>query len=297
MVVTKEVIETHEDWVPQAIDYTKHALGGFLGPLEYGYEERFSPGFARTNSSFRYLKLMSDYSRREDSSVYACAKMIERVCEKLGIPKIVVSQSMVVAKKLFGIKKRSSKITVASISAFSVITACKIEGVTSIGVKEVIAAHRILGHRVKTSSLIQISLESPVKLRARRPEDYLSRVVARLSSNPDLKSRIRDRNMTERFYYTRLYETARVVLMILSDEMRGGRSPCALAATATYTADLALAHFESRRRLLAQRDVAICVDVAEYTVREQYGKVFRAVQREVDDAVRERANLPQTIAK
>jgi transcription initiation factor TFIIIB Brf1 subunit/transcription initiation factor TFIIB len=297
MVVPKEVIGGVEDRAPQAVDYTKLALGGYLGPLEYGYEERFSPGFAKSNSTFRYLKMVSDYSGREDSSVYACAKMVERVCEKLGVPKIVVGQSMVIARKLFGIKGTGSKITVAAISAFSVITACKIEGVTSIGVKEVLAAHTILGHRVKISSLIQISLDSPVKIRARRPEEFLARVMMRISSDAGLKLAIRGRNMNERAYYDRLHEAARLVLSMVSEEMRGGHSPCALAATATYAAEVALAHVESRRRFLAQRDVAVSVDIAEYTVREQYGTIFRNSQRGFDDALRERSSLPQTIAK
>lgn len=297
MVVPKEVIEGYERRAPQAVDYTRHALGGYLGPLEYGYEEKFSPGFSKTNSSFRYLKLLSDYSHREDSSVYACAKMIERVCEKLGTPKIIGSQSMVTAKKLFELKKKRSEITVAAISAFSVISACKIEGVTSLGVKEVLAAHRILGHRITMSSLIQISLDSPVKLQARRPDEYLARVVARLSSNPDLKSKIREQGMNETLYYNRLYETAKLVLMIVREQMTGGHSPCALAATATYAAEVALANSESRRKLLAQRDAAASVDVAEYTVREQYGRIFRTSQRQVDDAVRQKASPPQTISK
>jgi transcription initiation factor TFIIIB Brf1 subunit/transcription initiation factor TFIIB len=297
MVLAKEVIGGVEARAPQAIDYTKLALGGYLGPIEYGYEERFSPGFAKSNSTFRYLKMVSDYSGREDSSVYACARMVERVCEKLGVPKIVVGQSMVIAKKLFGMKETRGRATVAAISAYSVISACKIEGVASTGVKEVLAVHRALGHRVKISSLIQISLDSPIKPPARRPEDFVTRVVTRLSSNPGLKLKLKERKMNDSVYYNRLLETARLVLSMATEEMRGGHSPCALAATATYAAEVALAHVESRRRILAQRDVAVCADIAEYTVREQYGTIFRACQPNFDDALRERPTLTQTIAR
>ena len=169
MVTAKEVLEGRERKMPQALDYTPHALGGFLGPPEQEYEEQQSPptppAFPDASSSFKYLKLVSDFVGKGESCVYSCAKMIERVCEKLSTPKIVVSQSMVIANKVFELRKRN-EITVAAISAYSIITACKIEGITSVGVKEVVEAHRALGRRVKATALIQISLDSPIKTRA-----------------------------------------------------------------------------------------------------------------------------------
>jgi len=32
---------------------------------------------------------------------------------------------------------------------------------------------------------------------------------------------------------------------------------------------------DSRKKFMTQKEVAACVDVAEYTVREQFGEVFR----------------------
>ncbi len=297
MVAAKEVVEARGGRTPQAIDYTKYALGGFLGPLEYGYEEKFSRGLSDASSSFRYLKLISDFSGRGNSCVYACAQMIQRVCEKLGLPSIVVCHSMVIARKVLELKKTRNEITAAAISAYSVISACKIESVTSVGVKEVISAHIALGHRLKASSLIQISLDSPVRLPARRPEDYLARVLVRLSSNPRVKSKIREEGINERIYSGRLYDTAKLVLRMVGEEMRGGHSPCALAATATYAAEVALADLDSRPKLLSQRDVALCVDVEEYTIREQYGEVFRGSHRQVCEALRKRSSLIQRLSK
>src|SRR5207249_10625485 len=43
MVTAKEVLEGRERKMPQALDYTPHALGGFLGPPEQEYEEQQSP--------------------------------------------------------------------------------------------------------------------------------------------------------------------------------------------------------------------------------------------------------------
>ncbi len=297
MVTAKEVLEGRKGKMPQALDYTPHALGGYLGPLEHGYEERFSPGFSRASSSFKYLKLISDFAGKGESSLYSCAKMIDRVCEKLGIPRIVVSQSMVIAKKIFELRRTRNEITVAAISAYSIITACKIEGVTSVGVKEVIEAHRALGRRIKLSSLIQISLDSPIKIRARRAEDYLNRVIAHLSSNLGLRRRVEEQNMSETVYYNKLHQVSREALSMVERYEMGGHSPCGLAASAVYAAEVALAHLGSRIRLLTQRDVAECVGIAEYTVREQYGEIFKPVGRELEDTIRDEQSLPQRLAR
>lgn len=299
MVTAKEVLEGRERKMPQALDYTPHALGGFLGPPEQEYEEQQSPptppAFPDASSSFKYLKLVSDFVGKGESCVYSCAKMIERVCEKLSTPKIVVSQSMVIANKVFELRKRN-EITVAAISAYSIITACKIEGITSVGVKEVVEAHRALGRRVKATALIQISLDSPIKTRARRAEDYLTRVIAHLSSNSGLRRKLEEHMMSETVYYNKLYEVAREALGIVEREAMGGHSPCGLAASAVYAAEVALAQSDSRIRFLSQREVAECIGVAEYTVREQYGEVFRPVGRELKDAIRREESLPQRLA-
>jgi len=300
MVTAKEILEGRERKMPQALDYTPHALGGFLGPPEQEYEEQQSPlpppAFPDAASSFKYLKLVSDFAGKGESCVYSCAKMIERVCEKLSTPKIVVSQSMVIANKVFELRKRN-EITVAAISAYSIITACKIEGITSVGVREVLEAHRALGRRVKATSLIQISLDSPIKTRARRAEDYLTRVIAHLSSNSGLRRRLEEHRMSETVYYNKLYKVAREALSIVEREAMGGHSPCGLAASAVYAAEVALAQLDSRIRFLSQREVAECIGVAEYTVREQYGEIFRPAGRELKDAIRRGESLPQRLAK
>jgi transcription initiation factor TFIIIB Brf1 subunit/transcription initiation factor TFIIB len=284
-VSTKEIIDNKEKKRPQAVDYTRHALGGYLGPLEYGYAEKFSRGFSKASSSFRYLKLVSDYSGREESSVYVCAKMIERVCEKLSIPSIVIGQAVVISKKLFELRKTKTAITVAGISAYSIIAACKIEGVTSIGVREIIDAHRDLGHRVKISSIIRISLDSSVKIEARKAEDYLNRVLSRLSTNEVLKLRLGEIGLNEITYYNQLFETGRGILKMLEKIVKTGHSPCALAATSIYAAEVALSKLQDRKKMLTQRDAAACVEVAEYTVREQYGEIFRPYLEQINEVV------------
>jgi transcription initiation factor TFIIIB Brf1 subunit/transcription initiation factor TFIIB len=274
VVTTKEVTDQRTGTTPsvaQATDYAGHSLGSFLGPAEVGYEEIFSKGFSKSPSTFRYLKTISDFSySREEGSLYACERLIERVCEKLTLPRAVVGEAVSIAKEIIAVRKERGGFTIASVSAFSVITSCKIQGVTCVGVKAVVDTHRDLGYRVKTSTIIQISIDSPIRVAARRPEDYLGTVVARLPGVPLSRGATLPLG-----YLNRIHLAAKLALESVDVPSRGGHNPRALAATAVYAAEVALATIEQRKKILSQRDTAACADAAEYTVREQFVEIFK----------------------
>jgi transcription initiation factor TFIIIB Brf1 subunit/transcription initiation factor TFIIB len=251
-----------------AVDYTNHSLGSFLGPMEYDRDEAPSKGLSGSSSTFRYLKTISDYSQVDEAGVYPCAKLIERICEKLSLPPAVMRQSIAVAKGLLVIRKQRTGYTIAAISAFSIISACRICGISSVGVREVVAAHRALGHNVRPSTLIKMGFDSPVKASAMRAEEHLGRVAARLSE-------VLPKLGAPPGYQYKLLHLARRALATLDSSVRGGHSPCALAATSFYAAEMAVSESESRKRLFTQREVAACVNAAEYTVREQFCELFR----------------------
>lgn len=271
----KEILETGTAKAPMAIDFTGQALGGYLGPPDTGFGERFSRGFAGSASTYKYLKLVSDYSGREDSTVYGCAKLIERVAEKLELPKVVMAQAVVVAKTLLGPKKARTEVATAAVSAYSIVTACRIMGVNCANLREVVEAHRLLGRRVKASSLIRLSLNSPFKTSPARAEDYIGRIVGRLESMAAPALSIRAAGLEPVEFFAELRGAALKVLCVTGEAERGGHSPCSLAATAVYAAECDLARRRARRKLLTQREIAKSGGVAEYTVRELYGRLFR----------------------
>ncbi len=260
----------------RAVDYTNHSLGSFLGPMDHDRDEAPSKGFSGSSSTFRYLKTISDYSQVDEAGVYPCAKLIERICEKLSLPRGVMGQSIAVAKGLLVIRKQRTGYTIAAISAFSIISACRIYGVSSVGVREVVGAHRAMGHNVRPSMLIKMGFDSPVKASAMRAEEHLGRVAARLSE-------VLPRLGAPPGYQYRLLHLARRALATLDSSVRGGHSPCALAATSFYAAEMVISEGESRKRFFTQRDVAACVNVAEYTVREQFCELFRPRWDEIRD--------------
>jgi hypothetical protein len=112
-----------------------------------------------------------------------------------------------------------------------------------------------------------------------RAEEHLGRVAARLSETlPRLGA--------PPGYQYRLLHLARRALATLDSSVRGGHSPCALAATSFYAAEIAVSQSESRKRLFTQREAANCVNVAEYTVREQFCELFRPRWDEIYDELR-----------
>lgn len=285
VVTPKVVLEEREDRIPHAVDFTNNSLGSFLGPLEYGYSEIFSRGLSSSPSTFKYLKTVSDHSYRGGAAVYNCARLIERVCEKLVLPSAVVAESVAIARSVMDMRSGHGEITIPSISAFAVINACKRVGVSSVGVREILAAHRNLGYRVKGSVMIRIALDSPVRTRPRRAEEYVANVVVRL------RSILEEEEAPSPRYLNVLYDAARAALESVDGPSRGGHNPRALAATAVYAGEIALTILEQRKKRISQRVMADTVEVAEYTIREQYVELFRPQMEEILVALRSRGNL------
>ena len=288
MVTLKEVIEPQKDRVPQLTDYTKYALGSYLGPIEYASDEMFSRGFAGAHSGYRYLKALSDYSHKESTGVYNCGKLIERVCEKLVLPKAVMGDAFTISKSVMEMRRGHGEITIAAIAAFSIINACKRLRVTSVGVKEIMDAHKNLGYNVKASVIIQISINSPIRGRPRRAEEYLGSVIVHLQPMLNVDVPVG--------YFNTLHEASRIALESLNGPCRGGHNPRALAATAVYAGEMALATVEERKRIVSQRQVAECVGVAEYTVRGQFVEMFKPRMERLQESVRSvsRSSYPET---
>jgi transcription initiation factor TFIIIB Brf1 subunit/transcription initiation factor TFIIB len=258
------------------------ALGSYLGSAHIATKERASRGISGGNSKYKYLKLLSDFAGRSEGAAEACDRIIQRVGEKLFLPRIVLAQASATAKSVLAFRPHGRRITVATVSAYALIMACKVEGVASASVREIVEAHLALGKKVTSSSIIQLALETPVRAYARRPEDYVSRVLARLSQSDEVLNLLASEGVSRTVYFHSLRETAMEVLRYGDQNEMAGKRPCSLAAAAIYSAELVLSCCESRRRRLTQRELARCGDTAEYTIREQCARIFTpAVERAV----------------
>ncbi|QQG49145.1 MAG: hypothetical protein HY247_02200 [archaeon] len=274
IVTEKAVIEVKATRPTMGSALAKQALGSYLGPLEPRRRDLRSKGVSGESSKVTYLKTISDHLDREDSAVYFCAKLAERVSEKLSLPEVVLAQSVSVMRKVINARQSSTGAPLAAVSAYALIAACRIEGVTSVSVREIVDVYRSLGRKVKASSIIKLSIDSPVRLAPRRPEHYLSRVIAKLSLDPKLCRALDAKGVSITGYQNQLRSEALAIITSVDEALIAGHNPCALAATAVYAAEVALAQKQGRQRMLTQRDLAAVGDTAEYTVREQYREIF-----------------------
>ncbi len=282
LVSPKEVSECFEFSPGPLRPTSKEELGSYMGSAGITPKERASKGLSGSNSRYEYLKTLSDFAGREEGPVEASNRMTERVGEKLYLPRFVVDQARWIAKVLLNSRHRGRRISIAAVSAYALISACKVEKVASVSVKEIMEAHVAMGRGVSASSVFRLTLESPVKTFARTPEDYLSRVLAKLSTNEGLSRRLKSEGECETTFFNSLRETAKELLVLADRESMEGRRPCALAASAVYSAELFLARQGLRKKRLTQKEVACCGDTAEYTIREQCARIFTpAVRRAV----------------
>jgi transcription initiation factor TFIIIB Brf1 subunit/transcription initiation factor TFIIB len=280
----KEAVQTRAEEVPQGLT-PKQALGSFMGSRGITKEERRSRGIGGSGSRYEYLKVVSDFAGRNEGAPAVCTRLIERMSEKLFLPRVVCLEAASIARKVFATSHPHRRITIAAASAYALITACKLEGVTSVSVREIMDAHAALGRRVTLSSIIKLTLDSTVKTYTRGPEAYLMRVVARMTMNQRLQDRLARDGINQNAFATSLRLTAQELLQFVNPEARAGRRPSALAGSAVYSAELVLSRCDARRRRLTQRDLAECGDTAEYTIREQCAQIFAPF---VEELVRRR---------
>jgi transcription initiation factor TFIIIB Brf1 subunit/transcription initiation factor TFIIB len=276
---------TQEKMVSPAADGTyaraplvgRQALGSYMGSMEMTNKERLTRGITGSNSNYEYLKLVSDFAGRYDGTEGSCARMIERVGEKLLLPRIVLIEAASIARKVIGGQPPHRRVSVAAVSAYSLIAASRISGGSTTSVREIMEAHAALGRRVTSSSIIQLELASPIRTYARTPEECVSKVLGRLSMNARLIQAVKDAGEHHAAYMQALREKALEVLGNLREESRAGRRPSALAASAVYSAEAVLSRRDGRHRRITQRELAECGDTAEYTIREQCARIFQPV--------------------
>lgn len=279
IVKEKEVLD-NGGWTSLKLEFGRQALGSFMGSVHSTEKERHSRGFSRSNSTYGYLKVVSDFAGKGDGAEYVCSRMIRRIGEKLFLPDLVVQQAANLARKILATRDHARRVTIASVSAYSLVAACKIEAITSVTVREIVDAHNALGRRVTASSIIQLALESPIKTAPRRPEDYVAKVIAKLSLNQRLVQALSREGLPLSGFLNSLRSATKDILAEIDCSMTVGRRPCALAASAVYSAEMVLARREARKRRITQRDLAECGDSAEYTIRGQVSDIFMpAVER------------------
>src|SRR5208337_2858783 len=151
--------------------------------------------------------------------------------------------------------------TIPSISAYSLLYACRAGGVVHVSHREILKAYTDAGYRVRKSDLLKIGLESGMHLPHPSKEDFVRAAVARLQSSVRIAARLGKAEADPKEYFTTLFERAKE--LVASPAEPNGFNPRTVAAGSVYLASLAI-----QPKTFTQREAAETLGIKEYTVRE-----------------------------
>src|SRR5208337_1887962 len=96
--------------------------------------------------------------------------------------------------------------TIPSISAYSLLYACRAAGVVHVSHREVLKAYTDGGYRVRKSDLLKLGLESGLHLPHPSKDDFVRAAVATLQSSVRIAARLRKSEADPKVYFTTLFE-------------------------------------------------------------------------------------------
>ena len=257
--------------------FASYELGSYVGPPELDSKDTACSGIGGGQLNIKYLKMISDYGLRSSRNYdeYSCMRIISRISGKLELPEVVSVHALGLSRRFLDVKGTVKGVSIPTICLYSLIVSCKKFYVNKVNTKKLIQIFRTYGYRVSLSSLIKMSVAVNVPLTPKLSEDYLLTIIPAVSSNPIVKERIGRHYSSPVEYERQLYRTVISILAYIDKYKKGGHNPYALAATSVYAGEMALSKIEKRQPIFSQHIVSQSVDVAEYTIREQYGELFR----------------------
>jgi transcription initiation factor TFIIIB Brf1 subunit/transcription initiation factor TFIIB len=209
--------------------------------------------------AFGWAKLMPNIVGR-GGPMLACSGLTNRVADRLALPKSIAQNAQITARKLLP-HREAYGTTLATISAYSLLHACRSAGIMHISHREVLKAYSDAGYRVCKSELLQLGLESGMPLPHPTTEDFVRAAIVRLQSSEKVAERLKRANLDPKAYFTKLFELAKA--MAAEPVEPNGFSPRTVAAGSVYVASLSMA-----ARTFTQKEAAETLSMAEYTVRD-----------------------------
>ena len=209
-------------------------------------------------AAFGWAKLMPNIVGR-GGPMLTCSGLTNRVAERLALPKSIAQSADITARRLLP-HREAYEATIPSISAYSLLYACRSAGIAHISHREVLKAYTDGGYRVGKSELLRIGLESGMPLPHPTPEDFVRAAIGMLQSSEKVAARLKRENLDPIAYFTRLFELAKEVAK--SSDLNGF-SPRTIAAGSVYVASLGISP-----RIFSQREAGETLGMAEYTVRD-----------------------------
>jgi transcription initiation factor TFIIIB Brf1 subunit/transcription initiation factor TFIIB len=214
---------------------------------------------ALRGSAFCQARLRPNVIGR-DGVVLSCSKLLERISDRMMLPKGVIENAVITARRLLPGRKAYGA-TVPAISAYALLYACRSAGITHIGYREIVSAYSDAGHRVSNADLLRIGIGSSLSLPHSNLEDLVRAAVRKLQANVEVIERLKEAKLNAHAYFARLFELAKEIAARSSTI--GGLNPRTVATGSVYLANLSIGP-----KMVRQREAAETLGMAEYTIRE-----------------------------
>jgi len=147
---------------------------------------------------------------------------------------------------------------------------------STLTIKEIAGAFQTLHYQITAKSILRTALTIKPKgkdlfhLKTSRSEDYLSKIITKIISTPEIKTQLLSAHRTEFEYERVLLAQSRLILQQIPDEARGGRNPYILAVATIYASDKILSIIRGSKPILTQHLLAIITDTVKDSMREHW---------------------------
>jgi len=236
-------------------------LGSCIGRGKGGYETDYNkvPISKETATRMRHLDRIYNFRARirEKESEYRVLKSLNKGVKILDKDEITTHPVCMTGALFISVREYDEPITL----------------------QEIARTFEELGHRVPVKSVLKVVENLKrlpgVKLKTRRSEAYIPRLVSKIVRHPEVVERLKKRRLSASGYQEQLKHHALALLERISREERGGRHPFVFAVSSVYAADLLLEEILGRKHLLTQKMLARITEVAQYSIRDHNTTLFK----------------------
>jgi transcription initiation factor TFIIIB Brf1 subunit/transcription initiation factor TFIIB len=266
-------------------------LGSYMGFqfASYFHDKNGSPLSSKQQALFKRLKYRYDLRARIDKQEtdYRTLMTLNRICSMLEpINANIKNRAAYIYQKFSKNLVKGEFYNHLNLIAVCIYLAIKESKNNSpLTIKEIANAFQKLNHRVTTKSIIRTALKIKPKFKdlfqshkTNKSEDYLSKIINKIISTPEIKKRLIKIQKPEFDYERALLNQSKLILQQISDEKRGGRNPYILAVATVYASDQVIAKTWGERPVLTQHLLSIITETAEYSVRDHWrGLLFNSI--------------------
>jgi transcription initiation factor TFIIIB Brf1 subunit/transcription initiation factor TFIIB len=248
----------------------------------YFYDSQGEPLSSNRQALFRRLKYHYDLKSRTEKreTDYNALRVLNRVSALLRLSENVRNRAAYYYRKI-----TSEKISAGISNKLITVSAClfiairEFKECAPVTIQELAEIFKGLGHRVSVRSIVRelpkLQSKLGMNVHVRRSEEYLNRIVSSVVAQPEVRQRLREKDIDAEEYRFNASSAALSILKGLSQSARGGRNPFILAVSAVYAADRRISETNKMKPILTQKILAKATGTAEYSLRDHFCSLLK----------------------